>query len=200
MNGAERRQVAHVVLVEAELHPLANLPVELLVLLVEVRLLAVEVDLVLEVDVRRRPGVDHVCVTPVLSPMTLPLLPTVSIGFENCSIDSICSLSEVTRKRTRLMAPVSRRPDREPVAEEVRRRDLGDRELRSEPPRVLPDGVAVRSVLWMRKSFRTYWFSLKTPLRAGLSATHPALVTPSDEEGTRDGGAELEGSHRLGLS
>src|SRR5215813_8442868 len=25
----------------------------------------------------------------------------------------------------------------------------------------------------MRKSFRMYWFSLKTPLRDGLSATHP---------------------------
>src|SRR5579863_4478586 len=31
----------------------------------------------------------------------------------------------------------------------------------------------------MRKSLRTYWFSLKTPLRDGRSATQPPPATPA---------------------
>jgi hypothetical protein len=56
--GAERCRIAHVILVEVDLDPLANRPVELLVFLVEVGLLAVEIDAVFEVDVRDRPGID----------------------------------------------------------------------------------------------------------------------------------------------
>ncbi len=35
------------------------------------------------------------------------------------------------------------------------------------------------SVPWMRKSFLTYWFSLKTPLRDGRSATQPEPANPA---------------------
>ena len=84
---------------------------------------------------------------------------------------SICSLSGVTRKRTRLTSDSSARPDAD-----GRRRGGSASTSRSPSrapsspgrrPRLLP----LASVPSMRKSFRTYWFSLKTPLRDGRSAT-----------------------------
>ena len=55
---AEEVEVAEVVARGVELQPLAVLPLRFLVLLVEVRRLAVEVDAVLEVDVARRPRLE----------------------------------------------------------------------------------------------------------------------------------------------
>src|SRR5450432_2593579 len=53
------RDVAQIVFGKIEFHPLAVCPWKLLVLFVKVRLFAIEVDAILEVDVRDLPCIEH---------------------------------------------------------------------------------------------------------------------------------------------
>ena len=166
---AERRDVAHVVLGEVELHPLANLPVELLVLLVEVRLLAVEVDRYLRStfvtghaltisggalasigDVRDLAHVDH-----------LELVLRDGEADERAAVLG-------ARRRCRTCRPSGFGVDTWVTVA-----------LSNQPGRSWPPSPPAR----IRKSFRTYWFSLKTPLREGRSATQPGAAAETPREG-----------------
>ena len=123
---AQRGDVAHVVLVEIDLHPLARFPVELLVLFVEVALLPVEVHAVLQVHVRDRPGVDD-----------LARHVGAGVGLDVTLVDHLQLVGgddELHVPEAAAEAGVGAREDAE-AGERVRRGHLGDRRLQ-EPARI----------------------------------------------------------------